>query len=216
VKNLPLQQYIIAKSSIWWAFLIVSLIPFLKHTPTAPTLEIALPKWLARFDESDLKTLPRNWADLNSYASADDSFLHDRSNIATHFYHIIRCKQKLRIFASSGPEVSEEELSFHFAKLFLDLVYKKRNRVFWFSSVGLVIIYSHRPICTEKFLKLICKDKLIQISFRPLWGCKKKDYLNQNGKQDSQQHWWYTEPDQPHFMPQMMKINLSNSQPPPL
>jgi hypothetical protein len=77
---------------------------------------------------------------------------------------------KLRIFASSGPEVSEEELSFNFAKLFLDLVYKKRNGefFFWFSSVGLVIIYSRCPISTEKDLKLICKDKLIQISFRNL------------------------------------------------
>ncbi len=80
----------------------------------------------------------------------------------------------MRIFASSGPEVSDEELFFDFEKLFLDLVYKKRNRVFWLSSVGLVIIYSCRPICTEKFLKLICKGLYSLYKLQELMRMQKK------------------------------------------
>ncbi len=74
---------------------------------------------------------------------------------------------------------------FNFAKLFLDLVYKKRNGefFFWFSSVGLVIIYSRRPIGTEKDLKLICKDNL-----QELMRMQKKG-LPQSKWQDPQQHW---------------------------
>jgi hypothetical protein len=70
---------------------------------------------------------------------------------------------KIEDLCQFRPRSIRRGVVFNFAKLFLDLVYKKRNGefFFWFSSVGLVIIYSHCPICTEKFLKLICKDKLI-------------------------------------------------------
>ncbi len=125
---------------------------------------------------------------------------------------------KIEDLCQFRPRSIRRGVVFNFAKLFLDLDYKKRNEefFFWFSSVGLVIIYSHCPIFTEKFLKLICKDKLIQISFRNLWGCKTKNYLNQNGKihnntgdvQNQTRHtschsWW-------------SHINLSNNQPPHL